>query len=335
MGYGSYSAANYSSTIGAKIASGTSFAYDSKVRSTGKYQAHETLDPTKLNKAGVNIREARDSVEHPNTVPITVGLDVTGSMANTPRIVQQSLSKLFGLLVRKGYCEDPALQISAYGDAFSDYVPLQVSQFESSNNLDMHLDNLFLEGNGGGNGGETASLLWYYMNNHVATDAWEKRGKKGYFFLIADEIALDLNSSIIKKYIGVDEAPADNKLTAKALAKELTEKWEVFVLLLDNGSAFRQGSKKFYTDLFGAQRLIILEDDTTVSETIGAIVGRMENDDLDDAELIDDMLEEGISREAATKAAKAVAKLGTGTVNGSVAKTGLTIKEDDGGVEFL
>lgn len=335
MGYGSYSTSSYSSTIGAKIASGTSFAYDSKVRSTGAYKAHETLDPTKQNKAGLNIREARDSVEHPNTVPIAIGLDVTGSMADTPRLVQQSLSKLFGLLNRKGYCEDPALQISAYGDAFSDYVPLQVSQFESSNNLDMHLDNLYLEGHGGNNGGETASLLWYYLNNHVATDAWEKRGKKGYFFLIADEVALDLNSSIIKKYVGVDEAPADSQLTAKALAEQLKEKWEVFVLLLDNGSAFRQGSKKFYTDLFGAQHLIILEDDTTVAETIGAIVGRMENDDLDDDELIDDMVGEGISKEVAAKAAKAVAKVGSGTVNGSVAKTGLTIKEDDGGVEFL
>jgi hypothetical protein len=335
MGYGSYSAANYSSTIGAKIASGTTFAHDANVRATRNYSAHETLDPAKTNSVGVNIREARDSVEHPNTVPISIGLDVTGSMATTPRIVQQSLPKLNGLLVRKGYCEDPALQISAYGDAFNDHVPLQVSQFESNNNLDTHLDNLFLEGGGGGNGGETASLLWYYLNNHVVTDAWEKRGKKGYFFLIADEIALDLRPEQVKKYIGAEDAPSADKLTAKALATQLKEKWEVFVLLLDNGSAFRQGSKKFYTDLFGAQRLIILEDDTTVAETIGAVVGRMENDDLDDAELIDDMIEEGISRDAASKAAKAVAKLGTGKVNGSVAKTGLNIQQDDGGVEFL
>lgn len=335
MGYGSYSAASYSSTIGAKIASGTSFAYDSKVRSTHVYEAHESLDPTKLNKAGVNIREARDSADHPNTRPVSVGLDVTGSMASTPRIVQQSLSKLFGLLVRKGYCEDPALQISAYGDAFSDYVPLQVSQFESSNNLDSHLDNLFLEGNGGGNGGETASLLWYYMNNHVVTDAWEKRGKKGYFFLIADEVALDLTPEAVKKFIGAEEVPTADKLTAKALATELQKKWEVFVLLLDNGSAYRQGSKKFYTDLFGAQRLVILEDDTTVAETIGAIVGRMENDDLDDDELIDDMVDEGFSKEVAARAAKAVAKINAFSPTGSVAKTSLTIKEDDGGVEFL
>lgn len=335
MGYGSYSAATYSSTIGASIASGTNFAYDSKVRSTGTYQAHETLDPAKLNSTGRNIREARDSADHPNTIPVSVGLDVTGSMARTPRIVQQALTKLNGLLVRKGYCEDPTIQISAYGDAFSDKVPLQVSQFESNNNLDTHLDNLFLEGNGGGNGGETASLLWYYLNNHVVTDAWEKRGKKGYFFLIADEIALDLRPDQIKRYIGVDEAPSADKLTAKALAAQLKEKWEVFVLLMDNGSAFRQGSKKFYTDLFGAQRLIILEDDTTVCETIGALIGRMENDDLDDDELINDMLEEGISRDAALKATKAVAKVRSGSVTGSVAKTGLNIKEDDGGVEFF
>ena len=335
MGYGSYSAATYSSNIGAKIASGTTFAYDTKVRSTGTYKAHDILDPKKLNKAGVNIREARDSADHPNTTPVSIGLDVTGSMASTPRIVQQSLSKLFGLLVRKGYCQDPTLQISAYGDAFGDRVPLQVSQFESDNNLDTALDNLFLEGNGGGNGGETATLLWYYLNNHVVTDAWEKRGKKGYFFLIADEIALDLRPEQVKEFIGVEESPSPDLLTAEHLAKQLKDKWEVFVLLLNNGTAYRQRSKEFYTKLFGAQRIIILEDDTTVSETIGAVVGRMENDDLDDDELIDDMVGEGISKEIAFRAAKAVAKLGTGTVTGSVARTGLTISEDDDGVEFL
>lgn len=334
MGYGTYSTADYSATIGAKVSSGTSFGYDRTVRSTGDYKAHETLDPAKANSAGLRIREARDSVEHPNTVPISIGLDVTGSMARTPRLVQESLHKLFGLLVRKGYCADPAIQISAYGDAYSDYVPLQVSQFESSNALDGHLDNLFLEGHGGANNGETATLLWYYLNNHVVTDAWEKRGKKGYFFLIADEVPLDLTSDMVTKFIGVDEAPADKQLTADALAAELREKWEVFVLLLDNGAAFQQKSKERYTKLFGSQRIIILQDDTTVAETIGAVVGRMENDDLDTDELVDDMVGEGVSKEVALQAAKAVATLGAGTASGSVAKTGLTIQEDDGGVEF-
>jgi len=192
MGLGSWSASSYSKSTASKIASGTTFGYDSTARSTGLYKAHESLDPTVKNADGKQIRESRDSVDHPNSVPIVVGFDATGSMGSVPRVVQKKLSGLFGLLTRKGYVEDPQISITAYGDAECDRVPLQISQFESDNKIDDNLDNLFLEGGGGGNGGETASLLWYYLINHTATDAWDKRGKKGYLFVIADERALDL-----------------------------------------------------------------------------------------------------------------------------------------------
>ena len=335
MGYGSYSTASYTATTGAKIASGTTFGYDRTARSTGKYEAHESLDPTKKNADGKLIRESRDGADHPNAVPIVVGFDSTGSMASTPRIVQEKLANLFGLLLRKGYVEDPQISIATYGDAFCDRVPLQISQFESDNKIDDNLDNLLLEGGGGGNGGETATLLWYYLNKHVATDAWDKRGKKGYLFVVADEIALDLKPAHIKEFIGVDgEVPAERDLTAVKIAKELQEKWEVFVLLLDNSSAHWQGSKKFYADLFGEKNLIILENDETVSETIGAILGRMENDDLDDDELIDDLVSEGATKSVAQKTATAIAKLGNAP-KGSVAKANLNVAGTNTGVEFV
>lgn len=332
MGGGSYSTAAYARGTGAKIASGRTFGYSTTARSTGRYVAHESLDPKKLNSTGLNIRESRDGADHPNATPIVVGFDSTGSMANTPRTVQKKLTSLFGLLVRKGYVEDPALAISSYGDAYCDRVPLQISQFEADNRVDDALDNLILEGGGGGNGGETASLLWYYMNNHVATDAWEKRGKKGYFFLIADEIALDLLPEHIRDNIG-GEAPAADKLTVEYLAKQLQEKWNVFVLLVDNGAAAMQGSEAFYTKLFGSKNLILLENDETVSETIGAIIGRMENDDLDDEELIDDLISEGSSKAIATNTAKAVAKLGGNS--GGVAKANLNIEVKADDVDFV
>jgi hypothetical protein len=334
MGYGTYSTSTYAATTGAKISSGTTFGYDRTARSTGRFAAHESLDPTKKNVDGKLIRESRDGVDHPNAVPIVVGFDSTGSMARTPRIVQEKLANLFGLLLRKGYVEDPQVMISTYGDAYCDRVPLQVSQFESDNRIDDNLDNLLLEGGGGGNGGETASLLWYYLNKHVETDAWDKRGKKGYLFVIADEVALDLEPRHITQFIGEEEAPARDQLTVKKLAADLQEKWEVFVLLIDNSSAMMQGSQKFYTDLFGAKNVIILENDETVSETIGAVIGRLENDDLDDDELIDDLVSEGSTKAVAQKTVTAIAKLG-GAPKGSVAKANLNIDTTDSGVQFL
>lgn len=334
MGYGTYSTSTYAATTGAKISSGTTFGYDRTARSTGRFAAHESLDPTKKNADGKLIRESRDGVDHPNAVPIVVGFDSTGSMARTPRIVQEKLANLFGLLLRKGYVEDPQVMISTYGDAYCDRVPLQVSQFESDNRIDDNLDNLLLEGGGGGNGGETASLLWYYLNKHVETDAWDKRGKKGYLFVIADEVALDLEPRHITQFIGEEEAPARDQLTVKKIAADLQEKWEVFVFLIDNASAAMQGSQKFYTDLFGAKNVIILENDETVSETIGAVIGRLENDDLDDDELIDDLVSEGSTKAVAQKTVTAIAKLGNAP-KGSVAKANLNIDPTDSGVQFL
>lgn len=324
MGGGSYSASHYAAHTASKIAAGTTFSYDHTARATGRYTAHESVDPKKLNAAGKNVREAFDNPDNPNTTPLVVAFDSTGSMRNTPRIVQRKLTTLFGLLVRKGYLDSPAVSVATYGDAYCDRVPLQISQFEANNAIDDALDNLILEGGGGGNGYETATLLWYYMNNHVVTDAWNKRGKKGYFFMIADEIAGPLRPEHISEFIG-DEAPKTADLTAEAIAKQLQEKWEVFVLLVDNSAAAMQGSHKFYGNLFGANNVIVIENDENVSELIGALVGKLENDDLDDDELVDDLVAVGASREAADKTAKALAKVGGTRVGGSVAVTGLDV----------
>ena len=326
MGFGSYSSASYARTTGAKIASGTTFSYDSTARSTGTYAAHETLDPTKKNADGKLIRESRDSVEHPNSVPIVVGFDATGSMGSVPRVVQQKLSGLFGLLTRKGYVEDPQVSISAYGDVDTDRVPLQISQFESSNAVDDNLDNLFLEGNGGGNMKESASVLWYYLNNHVETDAWQKRGKKGYLFVIADEVSGGLTPEQVKRFIGSDEPVGD--LSVTGIANELKKKWDVYILLIDNSSAKMQGSENFYGNLFGKDHVLIIENPETISETIGAALGRLENGDLDEDDLIDDLVAIGATKTDALAAAKSVAKIGGGG-RGTLAKGNVNLAVDD------
>ena len=318
MGGTSWSVGSYRAATASKIASGTTFGYTSHARATGSIRAHELLDPTKKNAAGLNIREARDSAAHPNATPVAVFSDLTGSMANSPRVVQKKLPELFGLLTRKGYAEDAAIMIGGYGDAEVDRVPLQVSQFESGNEIDLAVDQLFLEGGGGGNFHEHATLLWYYMAYHTATDAWDKRNKKGYLFFVADETAGNLTADQIKRYVG-DGEPL-GKLDVKSLAEAVKEKWEVYVLLIDNLSAKQQQSQKFYTDLFGADHLLILENDEAVVETIALTVGLREGTlDVDDMD--DDMKAVGSSAVAIRSATKAVAGLAKLGGTGAVAKT--------------
>ena len=131
MGSGSWDASTYASTTRAKIDTGTTFSYTKTAHSTGVYKAHDDLDPKKVNGpdsplAGQNIRESRDSDEHPTSVPVAVWFDETGSMGNTPRVLQKKLAELFGVILRKGYLEHPQIMVGGYGDGVVDHAPVQV-----------------------------------------------------------------------------------------------------------------------------------------------------------------------------------------------------------------
>ena len=115
--------------------------------------------------------------------------DVTGSMRTVPRVLQTKLPQLLGLLLRKGYASDPQIMFGAIGDATCDRVPLQVGQFESDNRMDDDLGRIVLEGGGGGQMTESYELAMYFMARHTVTDCCEKRGRRGYLFIIGDELA--------------------------------------------------------------------------------------------------------------------------------------------------
>lgn len=309
MGSGTWSPSTYASGASARVTSGTDFGYHSRTRASGIYKSHADLDPKTRNSEGQIIREARDNADHPLSLPIVVGFDATGSMGGIPRQAQKSLGTLFDLLTDKGYATDPQVAITAYGDAWCDRVPLQISQFESDNRIDDNLDNLFLEGGGGGNSGETQTLLWYFLSRHAVTDAWEKRGKKGYIFLIADEVPLKITPEQVDKFVGPDETPDAALLTVDALAEAVKEKWDVYILLVDNMSAKMQNSREVYTNLFGADHIIDIEDMNTVTETIGAAIGFLEGTVTGADKLEADLTASGASKEVALKATQAVTKL--------------------------
>src|SRR5262245_34844834 len=142
----------------------------------------------KMNPHGVTFRESRDSDAHPESHAVGVLFDVTGSMQNVPRILQANLPKLMGLLIRKGYLEHPQILIGAIGDATCDAAPLQVGQFESGIEIEEDLGKLYLEGGGGGHITESYELALYFIARHTAIDCYEKRGQRGYLFVIGDEI---------------------------------------------------------------------------------------------------------------------------------------------------
>jgi hypothetical protein len=89
-----------------------------------------------MDPRGVRIREARDSEEHPESFPIIIALDETGSMGHIPEIiVKKILPDIMESIMNAGV-KDPQICFMGIGDCcFNEEAPLQVGQFESSDEL--------------------------------------------------------------------------------------------------------------------------------------------------------------------------------------------------------
>ena len=112
-----------------------------------------------MKTVGLDFRESRDSEEHPTSVAIIVALDVTGSMGSVPQhLVVDGLPAMMDKIIKTGLA-DPQVLFMGIGDHECDRSPLQVGQFESSDELlDKWLTDTYLEGGGGGNRGESYML---------------------------------------------------------------------------------------------------------------------------------------------------------------------------------
>lgn len=130
------------------------------------------------------MRECRDSAEHPNTIPVILALDVTGSMGDTANEVAAKL----GVIMTELYKEvtDVEFMIMGIGDFVYDRAPLQVSQFESDVRIAEQLDKIYFEGGGGPNAYESYSAAWAFAATQTDLDCWN-RGKRGIIITMGDE----------------------------------------------------------------------------------------------------------------------------------------------------
>jgi hypothetical protein len=185
MGSGQWSPATYNDRAVLRARSGKdAFDFSADAIRSGRLRPHQTLDPQ-----GLERRESRDSEEHPQSNAIIISLDVTGSMGRVVRGIHGDLPHLHELLLGHKYIPDPQILFMAVGDATCDQAPLQVGQFESDNRMDQNLENMILEGGGGGQKTESYELALYVAGRHTSIDCWEKRKQKGYLFMIGDEMA--------------------------------------------------------------------------------------------------------------------------------------------------
>jgi hypothetical protein len=130
------------------------------------------------------MRECRDSEEHPETVPVILALDVTGSMSAAAVEIAKKLNVIMTNLYDQ--VKDVEFMIMGIGDLYCDRGSIQISQFESDIRIAEQLDKIWFEFGGGGNFWESYSAAWYMGSRHCDLDCW-KRGKKGIIITMGDE----------------------------------------------------------------------------------------------------------------------------------------------------
>ena len=219
-----------------------------------------------LNPYGVARRESRDSAANPNSHAIIVAGDVTGSMGMLSEVlVRKGMATLVEELLKRKPVTDPHIMCMGVGDAYTDEAPLQVTQFEADIRIVQQLQQVWLEGRGGGNGGESYTLPWYFAARHTAIDCWEKRQKKGYLFTVGDENPHNLLTRDQVQRVFGDNIECD--LAAKDLLTMVSRFYHVYHLMVEESGTFDASIQRNWRNLLG-ERALLLSDHTKMAEVI-------------------------------------------------------------------
>ena len=176
----------------------------------------------------------------------------------------------------KKFLPDPQVAIWANDDIYNcgnqimePGLAFQCSDWESDIRIDDRIRDLYLVGNGWGNGRESYDLGFYLAARKVALDCFEKRGRKGYIFVYADEnIPPTCDVEPVKLVFG-DKIESD--IPIKTLISEAQEKFNIWVIWPHGGYP---ESKKRSIKLFGVDNVLVLENPSLICELIGATIGR-------------------------------------------------------------
>lgn len=221
MGSGTFSSRDYK-----KYASSMGRSYNVNTgRSKGQEFKASCLDKA-LDPRFFTVRECANSEEHPNTVPVILALDVTGSMGEACQETAEALGSIMMELFDK--FQDIEFCIMGIGDLSYDDAPIQMSQYESDVRIAEALDKVYMEKGGGGNGFESYTAAWYMGLKKTKLDCYDLQGRKGIIITMGDEP--------LNPYLPIDE------LNQNISGKEENK------MILETPNLYEEASKKF--DIF-------------------------------------------------------------------------------------
>jgi hypothetical protein len=220
----------------------TSWAGYTATHSAGRARAAvftaKTMKPD-YDPAKFDVRESRNSAINPHATPIILASDVTGSMGALSKILlDKAIPTIAGQLYDRKPVSDPHIMVASIGDMECDRAPIQATQFEADISLASQIRELWLEGGGGGNMGESYSVAHLLAAFKTSADAWEKENRKGILFTIGDEPILPVvRKGDVKRFFGID---LERDMTAEECVRLAERHYHVFHIVLRGGYAAHQ-----------------------------------------------------------------------------------------------
>lgn len=280
MGGGSWTSdsfKSYSKSVGRSVSK--SGIIDSAYNNQEMFKAR-TIDPA-LDPKNV-IRECCDSAEHPNTLPVILALDVTGSMGDAAVEVAKKLNIIMTKLYEK--ISDVEFMVMGIGDLAYDDCPIQASQFESDIRIAEQLDKIYFEFGGGWNTFESYTAAWYFGSRHTKLDCLN-RGRKGIIITMGDE-QLNPYLPLKGRRNGLMEATGDNlqsDVETKDLYDEASQKFNIYHLDVSHGyrldieDEIEKSYKKYLDDIHFKKVTM----DSIANEIVDIIINEAENNITD------------------------------------------------------
>lgn len=246
----------------------------------GTYSNQEMFKSRSIDPAlsPVNVmRECCDNDEHPNTVPVILGLDVTGSMGDAAVEVAKKLNVIMTKLYEQ--ITDVEFMIMGIGDLSCDNCPIQISQFESDIRIAEQLDKLYFEFGGGGNGFESYTVAWYMGSRHTKLDCLS-RGKKGIIITIGDE-QLNPYLPLRGRCCGLEDATGDKlqaDIETKDLYEEVSKKFNIYHLDVQHGRRWDEDEiEKSFKKYLKDNHFRRVSMDSIANEIVDIVINEVDN----------------------------------------------------------
>lgn len=284
MGHGSYTAADWQ-----KLKNSRNLGSGDNVFANNHLQ-------DKYNSKFIEKRESFDSEDSPESTPVILGFDCTGSMgwlAN--EIAQNSLNETITKILSTKVVTDPHMMCAA----FANYdAPLQVTQFEADIRVVEQLLELYISG---WNKYSYDALLWYFAAKHTKTDCWEKRHKKGILIGIGDEICGRGQYSIPAETIkSVFDDEVDHDISEDDIWGEASQKYEIAHIVVGNERRVEGDAYQSWTEAYPGRVARLHEKDIKLLSDVILAIMRLINGE--DRETILNQIEKEDERDIVRKA---------------------------------